>query len=70
MRYQPPKGIINHPAVESCEYGPNSGVEDYRHEVWLKDGWCFSSGRMAGCRAGNFNSVREFDLAEPKRKEG
>jgi hypothetical protein len=64
-RYVAPKGIVGHPAVETCDYGPDSGVEDYRHDVWLHEGWIFKYGRMAGCRGGHFNSVRDFIFAEP-----
>ncbi len=63
--YAAPKAIINHPAVETCDYGPDSGVEDYRHDVWLREGWTFKHGRMAGCRGGHFNSVANFKLANP-----
>ena len=66
MAYTAPKKIKNHPAVESCEYGPNSGL-DYKHDVFLKDGWVFSSGRMEGCQTGHFNSVADFECAEPVR---
>ena len=64
MTYKAPKKIKNHPAVESCEYGPDSGL-DYKHDVFLKDGWVFSAGRMEGRQSGNFNSVAEFEYAEP-----
>lgn len=67
MKYVAPKGISSHPSVESCEYGPASGVEDYRHAVALKEGWAFNSGRMQGCRTGHFNSVADFIDAEPKK---
>ena len=64
-RYHAPKGIVDHPAVETCDYGPDSGVEDYRHDVWLRDGWTFKRGRMAGCRGGHFHTVADFLRAEP-----
>lgn len=66
MAYTAPKKIKNHPAVESCEYGPDSGL-DYKHDVFLKDGWVFSAGRMEGRQSGHFNSVAEFEYAEPER---
>ena len=69
MAYKAPKGIIDHPAVETCEFGPDSGVEDYKHDVWLKDGWKFKYGRMAGCQGGHFNSVGDFKHAEPVKSE-
>ena len=66
MTYKAPKKIKNHPAVESCEYGPDSGL-DYKHDVFLRDGWVFSAGRMEGCQTGHFNSVADFEFAEPVR---
>ena len=64
-RYTAPKGIVSHPAVETCDYGPDSGIEDYRHDVWLREGWEFKRGRMATCRGGHFNTVADFLHAEP-----
>lgn len=65
-----PKGITSHPGVESCDAGPDVGVEDYRYAVWLRPGWVFSSGRMEGCRSGNFNTVTDFRYAEPVQVGG
>ena len=65
MRYTAPKGITSHPAVLECEHAPASGVEDYKHDVFLKEGWVFRRGRMAGCRSGHFHNVAEFRFAEP-----
>lgn len=62
--YKAPKGITSHPGVESVESG-EAGGSDYRHDVWLKDGWRFTKERMAGCQGGFFNSVADFIRAEP-----
>ena len=66
-RYQPPKAIANHPGVEECGHGPAEGIEDYKHAVWLREGWLFTRGRMVACRTGNFNTVAEFKRAAPGR---
>lgn len=55
-----PKTIANHPAVEEVLDGESQGF-DYRYHVWLKKGWAFRLGRMAGCRTGNFQRVADFD---------
>jgi hypothetical protein len=65
MSYTAPKTILNHPAVETCDFGPDSGVEDYRHDVWLREGWTFKYGRNAGCRGCHFNTVADFLNAKP-----
>lgn len=62
--YKAPKSIVNHKGVHSCDYGPDSGC-DYKHDVWLKDGWRFESGRMAGCQGGHFDTVEDFKYANP-----
>ena len=67
MKFIVPKGIATHPAVDSCEYGPSTGVEGYKYAVWLKDGWTFAHDRMEGCQGGHFNSVSEFNQAKPIR---
>jgi hypothetical protein len=67
MRYQAPKGITEHPAVETCTSGDAAG-SDYKHDVWLKDGWRFKYGRMAGCQGAFFHTVRDFKDAEPIRR--
>jgi hypothetical protein len=64
-RYTAPKSIASHPGVAECCYGPDSGVEDYKHEVFLKEGWVFKRGRMAECRTGHFHTVEDFKFAEP-----
>lgn len=66
MTYRAPKGITSHPAVETCEHGPASGVDDYKHDVWLKKGWVFRYGRMEGCRGGHFHTVKDFLFADPR----
>lgn len=60
-----PKSITSHPGVQECNYGPDEGIESYKYAVWLKEGWQFNTGRMAGCRTGNFNTVADFRFAEP-----
>jgi hypothetical protein len=62
--YKAPKTITTHPGVETCEDGDAEGM-DYKHAVWLREGWQFKRGRMAGCRGGNFQTVEEFRFAEP-----
>ena len=62
-----PVTIRNHEGVAEAELGASSNV-DYKYDVFLKDGWVFSSGRMAGCQTGHFNSVNEFRQAGPKKK--
>lgn len=41
MRYSPPKGIINHPGVESCTSARSEGCDDpgRKHFVVMLDGW-------------------------------
>lgn len=65
--YKAPDGIVNHPGVAECLDGPSQGFEDYRHDVFLHPGWSFQSGRMAGCRSGAFNNVKEFLAAQPRK---
>jgi hypothetical protein len=67
MAYQAPKTIKNHPGVEACEDGDAEGF-DYKHHVWLRDGWAYENGRMAGTRTGNFHTVRDFLHANPVRR--
>lgn len=62
--YTPPKSIVDHPAVESCEDAKTSG-NDYKHDVWLKEGWVFENGRMAGCRSLFCHNVKDFLFANP-----
>lgn len=60
-----PKTILNHPAVESCEYGPASGIEDYKYDIFLKEGFVFAKGKTEGCRGFTCNTVSDFLHAEP-----
>lgn len=71
MRYKVPKGIISHPGVAECDdaVGGGCGEGEYKHDVLLKEGWCFKNGRMAGGRCGFFLTVADFKYAEPIRKE-
>lgn len=64
--YPIPKAIKNHPGVEEVLDGPGQGF-DYKWNVFLREGWAFRSGRMAGCRTGNFNSVADFRGAQPEQ---
>lgn len=66
MAYRAPKAIANHPAVETCECG-EADASDYKHSIWLKDGWAFASGRNAGGRGFFSNNVRDFLDARPER---
>lgn len=68
MAYKPPKAIIGHPGVQECSDADANGAEDYRHDVFLKPGWLFREGRMAGCRGGLFRSVDQFLRARPERE--
>lgn len=38
--YNPPKAVVNHPAVKSCTSGYETGA-DQKHYVELKDGYWF-----------------------------
>ena len=67
--YAAPKTIKNHPAVEECNDADAAGFPDYKHEVWLKKGWKFKSGRNEGCRGSTFNTVADFKLANPIKGE-
>ena len=68
MSYKPPKTIVNHAGVDECVSGEMGG-SDYKHDVFLKDGWFFSIGRMEGCQGGMFHTVKDFLSAEPMKKE-
>ncbi|QFT31827.1 hypothetical protein FIV00_15155 [Labrenzia sp. THAF82] len=61
-----PKAILSHPAVEACEDGDAEGF-DYKYHVWLKEGFEYSNGRMAGGRTGNFQTVKDFLFAAPRQ---
>jgi hypothetical protein len=63
--YVAPKGIARHPAVEEVLDGEGQGF-DYAHHVWLREGWRFTVGRMAGTRTGNFHTVASFLEAQPE----
>jgi hypothetical protein len=54
--------VARHKAVQECTPG-EAGGSDYLIEVWLKEGFKFRSGRMAGCRTGFFNTYQEFRWA-------
>lgn len=62
--YHAPSTILNHEAVKECLDGFNEGF-DYKYDVYLKEGWAFSEGRMDGSREGRFHSVKEFLYAKP-----
>ena len=66
--YRAPKGITSHPAVEDCAdneiFGGDSS--EYKHDVLLKDGWAFTTGRMEGCRNARFKTVADFKYANPQ----
>lgn len=59
-----PKTIREHAAVQESGLGEDEDV-DYKYVVWLKEGFSFKSGRMAGCRSGHFNTAAEFRNAAP-----
>lgn len=61
------KFIKNHNAVEDCDDAAASGVDGYKYDVLLKEGYAFSNGRMEGCRTGHFRSVQEFRDASPRK---
>ena len=69
MTYRPPQTIRDHPGVEECVSGEAEGF-DYKHHVFLKPDWRFKRGRMADCRTGNFNTVRDFVSAQPVNVKG
>jgi hypothetical protein len=62
--FRAPKAIQQHAGVEEITSGDAEG-SDYRYYVWLKDGWRFTSGRMAGCQGAFFQSVADFRYALP-----
>ena len=66
MSFRAPKAIASHPGVE-CVEDATRGSFDYRYDVELKQGWCFTRGRMAGCSNARFNSVAEFKEAAPSQ---
>lgn len=69
MQYTPSrklsKKVTEHPAVLECDYAPDEGAPDYKYDVLLKEGYVFSTGRMAGCKSGMFRTVADFNHAEP-----
>lgn len=69
MIYKAPKKIITHPGVQECEDAQSNGcVEgEYRHDVFLREGWQFTTGRMRGIRSGLFKTVNEFIRAAPMK---
>ena len=60
------KTIEKHPGVLEVHLGESSGV-DYKYEVFLREGWAYQNGRMAGTRCGHFETVSEFKFANPIR---
>ena len=58
------KTITNHPAVAECLLDGAGGC-DYKYDTFLKEGWVYLNGRMAGARGGNFDTVAEFRYASP-----
>lgn len=64
-----PKSILNHEAVEKASYAPSLGFDEYKYNVFLKNGWVFESGRNSGGREYNFNTVADFKYANPVRTE-
>jgi hypothetical protein len=58
------KTFLKHPGVQEAELSQDS---DYKYEVFLKEGWEYSRGRMTGIRTGFFNTVKDFEYAEPRR---
>lgn len=76
--YRPPKGIVSHPAVESCEFAPDLGFDDIGprgyvdiRAVELKDGWRFSGVHLHdGIRQSvRFRTVANFRSCKPVRFE-
>ena len=67
MTYKAPKSIINHPSVSECLDAEAEGAEGYKHDVYLKEGWVFRSGRNAGGRSLFCNTVAEFRACEPSQ---
>lgn len=67
MAYKAPKAIANHPGVAECLDAEAEGAEGYRHDVYLKDGWAFRSGRNAGGQGLFCRTVAEFIEADPAR---
>ena len=59
-----PKALKEHRAVEEVRLGEDSAL-DYKYDVFLKEGYVFKYGRMAGIRTGHFDSVKDFLHACP-----
>lgn len=51
------KTISNHPKVMECDHGPSTGLDEYKYDIFLKDGWVFEE---TGCRTLHCNTVAEF----------
>lgn len=66
--FKAPKSIAGHVAVEEVLDGYNEGF-DYKYDVFLKEGYVFSRGRMEGSRQGCFNTVADFWDARPIQTE-
>lgn len=65
--YPIPLRMKRHHAVQEVLDGPGQGF-DYKWNVYLKEGWVFEIGRMAGSRTGNFNTLEDFLFANPVKK--
>ena len=64
-RYTAPKAIAEHPGVAECLDA--STDSDYKHDIFLREGWAFTVGRDAGCRGHRVHSVAEFKRAALRR---
>jgi len=65
MTYKAPKAIADHPGVAECLDAQAEGAEGYRHDIFLKTGWAFRSGRNAGGRGLFARTVADFLEAQP-----
>ena len=67
--FKAPKGIAGYKVagievVEECLCGYSEGF-DHKYDVFLKEGYAFSGGRMEGSRSGCFHTVADFRYAAP-----
>ena len=58
-----PKYLSSHPAIAEVE--DMREQSDYKWGIWLKEGWCFNSGRAMGCRSLNIMNKADLDIANP-----
>jgi hypothetical protein len=78
MPYRAPRGIISHPAVETCEDAQANGFDfdtpskgGPRHDVNLREGWHFKGLNWDGTRTNaRFSTVAEFLDADPQPLPG